>query len=260
MLKHILITGASSGIGAALAEEYAAPNITLSLQGRDAGRLKNVAESCEKRGATAHTILIDVTDKEGMAAWIHASDARQPLDLVIASAGISAGTGDYKETEAQSRRIFDVNLTGVLSTIHPALPLMAARKRGQIAILSSLAGFRGFAGAPAYCASKAAVRVYGEALRPDMTRQGVKVNVICPGFVKTPMTDVNKFHMPFLMSAERAAKIIRKGLEADKPRIAFPWQMYFIVRIFSALPAKFLDKISALLPRKPSGDLGNDQA
>ncbi len=250
MPKHILITGASSGLGAALAEEYAAPDVTLSLQGRNAERLKKVAEACEKRGATAHTILIDATDKDGMAAWILARDALLPLDLVIANAGISAGTGDYTETEGQSRRIFDINLTGVLNTIHPAMPQMAARKRGQIALMSSLAGFRGFAGAPAYCASKAAVRVYGEALRPDMAHHGVKVNVICPGFVKTPMTDVNRFHMPFLLTADRAARIMRRGLEADRPRIAFPWPMYLIVRIFSALPARVLDMIGKNLPQK----------
>lgn len=249
---HLLITGASSGLGAALALEYAAKGVTLSLQGRDAARLKKVTEQAEKRGTTVYSTLLDVTDAVGMKDWIEASDSIQPLDLVIANAGISAGTGDYTESEEQSRRIFDVNLTGVLNTIHPALPMMIERKRGQIAIMSSLAGFRGFAGAPAYCASKAAVRVYGEALRGDVSRHNVKVNVICPGFVKTPMTDVNTFHMPFLMSPERAAKIIRKALAANKPRIAFPWQMYMLVRFFSALPACLIDRITARLPKKPS--------
>lgn len=247
---HFLITGASSGLGAALALDYAASGIMLSLQGRDAGRLSQIAKTCAARGADVHSALIDVTDREGMASWIAACDARAPLDLVIANAGISAGTGDYTETEDQSRRIFDVNLNGVLNTVHPALLPMIERKRGQIAIMSSLAGFRGFAGAPAYCASKAAVRVYGEAMRPDLAQHGVKINVICPGFVKTPMTDVNKFHMPFLMSAERAAKIIRKGLEADKPRIAFPWQMVALVRVFSALPGWIIDRVAAALPKK----------
>lgn len=247
---HLLLTGASSGLGAAMALEYAAPGVTLSLGGRDAKRLRQVADEAEKRGARVLTTLVDVTNADDMKAWIGQSEAVQPLDLVIANAGISAGTGNYKETEEQARAIFNVNLNGVLNTVHPALLFMQKRGRGQIAIMSSLAGFRGFAGAPAYCASKAAVRLYGEALRGDFLRHGIKVNVICPGFVKTPMTDVNKFPMPFLMTAAKAATIIRKGLEADKPRLAFPWPMYMIVRLFSALPASLIDAIAARLPRK----------
>jgi NADP-dependent 3-hydroxy acid dehydrogenase YdfG len=247
---HILITGASSGIGAALAEIYAAQGVTLSLQGRNAARLAEVAAKAEKRGAWVTTVALDVTDAEGMKEWILCCDKTQPIDLVIANAGISAGTGGGGESEKQSHAIFDVNLTGVLNTIHPVIPLMTARRQGQVALMSSLAGFRGFAGGPAYCASKAAVRVYGEALRGALRPHGVAVNVICPGFVKTPMTDVNRFPMPFLMSAERAAGIIKTGLEDDCARIAFPWPMYALVRLFSALPMAWTDFVMGLLPRK----------
>jgi short-subunit dehydrogenase len=250
--RHILITGASSGLGAALAEAYATDGVVLSLQGRNTDRLRRVAEQAERRGARVTIKKLDVTDAWDMKSWIENCDHREPVDLVIANAGISAGTGGGKETELQSRKIFDVNLTGVLNTIHPVLPLMMARQRGQIAIMSSLAGFRGFAGAPAYCASKAAVRVYGEALRGEMMKHGVAVNVICPGFVKTPMTDVNRFRMPFLMSAEKAARIIKEGLAADRARIAFPWPMYALVRLFSALPSGLLDLTAARLPKKAS--------
>jgi short-subunit dehydrogenase len=248
--KHLLLTGASSGLGAALAEEYAGAGVTLSLTGRNADRLQKVAEKAERYGARAVTTPLDVTDAEALKAWILERDAAEPIDLVIANAGISAGTGTGKESEAQSRAIFDINLTGVLNTIHPLIPPMTARRSGQIVIMSSLASFRGFTGAPAYCASKAAVRLYGEALRGDLARYGVRVNVICPGFVKTPMTDVNRFRMPFLMSPERAARIIRKGLEADRARIAFPWQMVLAIRLIDALPACILDRASRYTPRK----------
>lgn len=251
--RHILITGASSGLGAALAEAYAAPGVLLSLQGRDLGRLNQVAGKARQRGAQAMAAVLDVTDAGAMKTWILDCDNEQPLDLVIANAGISAGTGSGDETEEQARAIFDVNLTGVLNTIHPVLPRMIVRKQGQIAIMSSLAGFRGFSGAPAYCASKAAVRVYGEALRGDLAHSGVKVNVICPGFVKTPMTDVNRFPMPFLMTPERAAQIMKQGLAKNRARIAFPWQMYALVRLFTALPSGMLDAVTARMPRKGAG-------
>ncbi|MDD5587466.1 MAG: SDR family NAD(P)-dependent oxidoreductase [Alphaproteobacteria bacterium] len=251
--RHILITGASSGLGAALAEAYAAPGILLSLQGRNPDRLNQVAEKAMRRGTRTTAAVLDVADAEAMKAWILACDNEQPLDLVVANAGISAGTGSGEETEEQARAIFDVNLIGVLNTLHPILPRMIVRKQGQIAIMSSLAGFRGFAGAPAYCASKAAVRVYGEALRGDIRHRNVKINVICPGFVKTPMTDVNRFPMPFLMTPERAAQIIKKGLAKNRARIAFPWQMYALVRLFTALPSGMLDAVTARMPRKGRG-------
>jgi len=135
------------------------------------------------------------------------------------------------------------NLIGVLNTVHPILDAMTSRKRGQIAILSSLAAFRGFPGAPAYCASKAAVRIYGEALRSDLAAHGVEVNVVCPGFIATPMTAVNPFRMPFLMSADRAAQLIKKGLERNMARIAFPLPMYFGIRFLASLPQILLDML-----------------
>jgi short-subunit dehydrogenase len=249
--KHILITGASSGIGAALVLNYAAPGVYLFLHGRNGARLAEVAGAARNKGAIVSTQIGDVTDPAAMGTWIHNCDAQKPLDLVIANAGISAGTGGIAGADAdQARAIFATNVSGVLNTIHPALPRMLERRRGQIAIISSLAGFRGFIGAPAYCSSKAAVRVYGEALRGAVRSRGVEVNVVCPGFIKTPMTDVNRFHMPFLIMAEQAAIIIRKGLERDAPRIAFPFRMYVLVRLLAALPQRWLDFILPYMPRK----------
>jgi short-subunit dehydrogenase len=248
--SHILITGASSGIGAALAVMYACSGIFLSLHGRNAERLERVAAQARRRGADVVTRTCDVTDAEAMAAWIVARDAAMPLDLVVANAGISNGTLREDERAEQTKTIFAVNVGGVFNTIHPALPLMAQRRRGQIAVISSLAGFRGLPGSSAYAASKAAVRIYGEALRAEMAPYEVEVSVVCPGFVKTPMTDVNPFKMPFLMSPERAARLIRKGLEVNRARIAFPWQTYAIVRFFADLPQPLMDFIAARLPRK----------
>jgi len=248
--SSILITGGSGGIGAAIARVYAAPGVTLALGGRDAARLERVAEACRAAGAAVGVASADVRDAERLAAWIAEADTRAPLDLVIANAGVSAGTGGSGETEDQARRIFDTNVAGVINTVMPAVGRMRPRRRGQIAIMASLAAFRGFPGAPAYCASKAAVRVWGEALRGHLHGSGIAVSVICPGYVRSPMTAVNEFPMPLLMDAERAARIIRRGLERDRARIAFPWRLYAAVRLLSALPPGLTDPLLRRLPEK----------
>lgn len=251
-MKHIVITGASSGLGAALAEIYAAPDVIVSLQGRNTERLNAVAERVERQGSRTTIKAVDVTDAAGMAAWLASCEQLQPIDLLIANAGISAGSGSGFETEAQARAIFATNVTGVLNTLHPVIPMMRERQRGQIAIMSSLAGLVALPGAPAYCASKAAVRHYGEALRRQLRPCGIKVNVICPGFVKTPMTDVNPFPMPFLMSPDRAAAIIKRGLAADRGRLAFPWPMAFGVSLVALLPHALVDWAVSRFPDKPA--------
>jgi short-subunit dehydrogenase len=243
--RHLLITGASSGLGEALAREYARAGLTLSLCGRDTVRLNAIAADCRARGATVHTAALDVTDRAAMATWVTAQDAALPLDLVIANAGISGGTSGADGDDGKTRHIFAVNVDGVLNTVMPVLPLMRARKHGHVALMSSLASFRGIGGAPAYSASKAAVRIWGEALRSVIAPDNVKVTVICPGFVITPLTDVNTFHMPFLMKADRAARIIRRGLDRQKGRIAFPWPTYAVVLLLQALP----DALAYLLTR-----------
>ncbi|HEY0900837.1 MAG TPA: SDR family NAD(P)-dependent oxidoreductase [Micavibrio sp.] len=254
IFKTILITGASSGIGEALAFYYAGDGVRLLLTGRDPERLLAVAARCHAQGAQVETTLIDVCDREELAAWIAGQDQRAPIDLVIANAGISGGTGGAVGTQwlESEYKIFDVNLQGVLNTILPLVPLMQARGAGQIAIMSSLAGFSGWPGAPAYSASKAAVRIYGEALRGALARYGVGVSVICPGFVESRMTAVNDYKMPFFMPAPRAAAIIARGLAFNRARIAFPWQTFAISGFIGLLPPALSAYLLAKLPPKPA--------
>ncbi|MDH3474132.1 MAG: SDR family NAD(P)-dependent oxidoreductase [Rhodospirillales bacterium] len=248
--KSILITGASSGIGEALARDYAAPGVRLALIGRNTARLESVTAACRAAGAEVTGAVIDVTARDVLAAWIAEVDAAAPLDLVIANAGISAGTGRAGEDDAQARRIMAVNVEGVMNTVLPALAPLRARRRGQIAIISSLAAFRGFPGAPAYCASKAAVRVWGESLRGHLAAEGIGVTVVCPGFVKSRMTAVNEFPMPLLMETDKAVAIIRRGLARNKARIAFPWPLRAAIWLFAALPPGLTDPLLRKLPEK----------
>ncbi|OAN50096.1 SDR family NAD(P)-dependent oxidoreductase [Magnetospirillum moscoviense] len=246
----ILITGASSGIGEALALAYAKPGIALFLSGRDRERLSDVTNRCRTLGAEAHSRRLDVTDRAMMDAWVGACNGSRPLDLVVANAGISAGTGGTGETAEQARAIFATNVGGLMNTVLPAIEVMRPRKSGQIAIVSSLAGYRGLGGAPAYCASKAAVKAWGEGLRDWLADDGIRVSVICPGFVTTRLTATNRFKMPFLMDSDRAARIIISGLAADRGRIAFPWPMAMAAWLAGALPNRLMEAVSHRLPRK----------
>ena len=248
--EAVLITGASSGLGAALALAYAEKGTLLALSGRNPDRLAAVGRACADRGASIEARTLDVTDRTAMGRWIAEIDRMKPLDLTIANAGISAGTGKGFESADQTRAILSVNLDGVVNTVLPSLEVMRPRMHGQIAIMSSLAAFRGFPGAPAYCASKAAIRVWGEGLRGELMAEGIGVSVICPGFVETGMSAVNRFPMPFLMNAERAAAIIKRRLARDAARISFPWPLAVAIWLIAALPPGLTDRALARLPRK----------
>jgi short-subunit dehydrogenase len=252
--ERIVITGASSGIGRALALAYAAPGVRLLLAGRDAQRLAEVSEACRARGATAETLAIPVTARAELAAALQAWDDKNATDLVIANAGMSGGPAADPNVPVEPpelfRRLLDVNLGGTLNTVEPLLPRLVARKKGQLALMSSLAGFRGMPNAPAYSTAKMAVRAYGEALRPLLKPTGVTVSVIFPGFVRTPLTAVNRFPMPFLMEPEEAAKRIKKGLARGGARIAFPWPTYLAARAIAALPLFLSDFVLSKAPKK----------
>lgn len=244
----ILITGASSGIGEALALAYAKAGVTLILTGRNIDRLETVADQCRTLGARVDTLCLDVTDRAGMEKHLDQIFEATPLDLVIANAGIAGSDGE--DIGRATRRILDVNINGVVNTVLPSLDHMRQRGSGQIAIVSSIAGFRGLPSAPAYCASKAAVKAWGEGLRSRYERDGVQVSVICPGFVKSRMTDKNEFRMPFLMTAEKAAGIIRRGLARNKGRIVFPLPMHIAVWLMTVLPSPLIDRFARRIPDK----------
>jgi NADP-dependent 3-hydroxy acid dehydrogenase YdfG len=242
----ILITGAAGGIGSALTRAYATPGTQLFLGDLDARRLEALTDVCRTLGATAAGAVVDVTDRNAMAAWITEADAVQPLDLVIVLAGISHGTVQQEETPEEIRAVFAVNLDGMLNTIEPILPRMRNRRRGQIALMSSQAGFRGFAVAPSYCATKSAIWAYAEGLRGRLLREHIGVSVIIPGFVKTALTDDNPYPMPFRISAERAAGIIKRGLARNQARIRFPQPIPAVVYLLSLLPPSWVDRFVTL--------------
>src|SRR5689334_7392905 len=189
MVQSVAITGASSGLGASLAKAFARPGVTLGLIGRDATRLAATADACTTAGAVVRVGALDVSDAPALGAWLLAHDAAAPLDLLIANAGISAGPppGATSEGLALATRQVTTNLLGAMNTIEPLIPAFVARRRGRIAIVSSLAGYRGLAYSPGYSASKAGNRAYGEGLRALLAPHGVGVSVICPGFFESPM-------------------------------------------------------------------------
>lgn len=233
----IVITGASSGIGEAIALDYARPGAALALTGRDPERLETVASACRAKGATVFAETIDVVERERFADWLKAFDDAHPVDLILANAGISVDKDNSSIDDfAVIRRTFDVNVFGVLNTVEPLLDRMIARRRGQIAVVSSLAGFIGLPYSASYNASKAAVRVWGESLRYVLKKHGIGVSVICPGFVVSRMTANAPFPMPFLMSSARASAIIRRGLANNRARIAFPIGTKAAVWLGSVLP------------------------
>lgn len=239
--RAILITGAAGSIGSALARAYARPGIDLFLGDVSSAGLDRISSLCGDVGARAHKCVVDVTDRPGMEAWISQADSIRPLDLVIANAGISHGNMKREETEDQLRAVFDVNIEGTLNTVLPILPRMRSRRRGQIALMSSLAGLRGFAHSPSYCASKAAIRVFGQGLRARLKPEGVIVSVIIPSFVKSPMTDANLYKMPWRLEADHAARIIRNKLAKGKAEFIFPHPYPVVGWALSALPGVAVD-------------------
>lgn len=251
--RSVLITGASSGIGRALAEALAAPGVTLHLSGRDVARLEATEAACAARGAAVLTRVLDVRDEAAMREWIAAAGR---LDLAVANAGISAGTGGGVEPPAQVRAVFDTNVGGVLNTVLPALDAMAAQPpgadglRGRIAVIASVAAFTGVAGAPSYSASKAAVQSWAEATDANERRRGIRVHAVCPGYVRTAMSLGNRFPMPMVISAEDAARRTLTGLVRGRTRIAFPFLIYAAARMVGALPPALRAAIFTRLPAK----------
>lgn len=237
--RSLVLTGASRGIGAALAEAYAAPGVRLGLVARSAEALAGVARRCEAAGAAVRTGVLDVRDTPALTAWLDGFEAEGATDLVVANAGVSGGTDAAGQPEGGGTAIRQVriNLEGAIATAAPFLEPMRRRGAGQIAFMSSLAAFLPIPDSPGYCASKAGVLTYGLALRALLAPSGVGVSVICPGFVETEMSRRYGGWRPFLVEPDRAAARIRQGLERNERIIAFPGPLAAAVRVARALPS-----------------------
>ncbi len=237
--RGIVITGASAGLGAALAVHYAAPGVVLGLLGRNQARLDAVAERCRAGGAArVVTGAIDVDERARLAAWMRDFDAAQTIDLLIANAGVFTGHGAAgdMETADEIAWMLRTNLEGVVNSIGGVLPMMRARQRGRIAIVSSLAALQPLADAPGYSASKTGVMGYGEALREYLIADNVGVSLIFPGHIETAQVTGHVGALPLLLTADAAAQRIKRGLDRNRSFIAFPRRLLWLIRAGRMVP------------------------
>ncbi len=246
MTKRLLITGASSGIGRALALAYAADGASLFLLGRDKMRLEAAADACRAAGAAdVETAIADVRDRDAMARLVETAQAARAIDILVANAGVATGLspGQVLETPEAVRAMMAINVNGVFNTVEPAIPTMFARGAGQIAIVGSMAGVRSLPYSPAYCAAKASIHMWADCLRARLAPHGVAVTLIVPGFVETPMSARTKSWQPSAISDTKAAEIIKRGLDRRRAVVAFPRYMYYAMRVFGFLPSGLVDGI-----------------
>lgn len=253
MSRTVLITGASSGIGEALALECAKRGDTLFLCGRNGERLQGVAEACRSLGGVVHAEVLDVTDAVAAEAWIKKCDSISPVEIVFSNAGV--GTGE--ETESNVRMTFGINVGGAVNVVLPAIEIFRKRARErtdpglrQILITSSIAGYGPLKSCPSYSATKSCVKTWALALRGMLKSEGIRVSAICPGFVRSRITEKNTCPMPFFMEADKAARIILKRAGRNVGLIAFPWPMRFATWFLSILPYRFNEIINSILPEK----------
>lgn len=255
---NVLITGASSGIGAALALEAAARNDNLFLCGRNAARLEDVAARCRARQTSPREAFVaarvlDVTDEDDVTTWLAECEARAPLDVVFANAGVSTG----EETNANVRNTFAINVGGVVNTVLAALDLLRRRtdeaRRSHpphLVLTASIAGYGPLKACPSYSGTKACVRTWGLALRGMLAAEHIRVSVICPGFIRSRITAQNTCPMPFFMEADKAAQIIWSRVLRNAGLIAFPWPMRFATWLLAILPYRLNELLNRLLPKK----------
>jgi short-subunit dehydrogenase len=247
----VFLTGASSGLGEALARHYAKRGATLGLVARRQSELDRVAAALAP--ATVATYAADVRDADAMAAAGRDFVARHGVpDIVVANAGVSRGTlADHAEDLSAFRDVFDTNVLGIVHTFHPFIAPMRAAKHGTLVGIASVAGFRGLPGAAAYSASKSATITLLESLRVELRGSGVSVVTIAPGYVATPMTERNPYRMPFLMRPDRAAASMARAIARRKRFHVMPWPMALVGRVLRMLPRPLYDAAFAKAPRKP---------
>jgi len=248
----VFITGASGGIGAALAAYYARNGAVLGLCARRLAPMQAFSASQRCAGACYR---VDVTDPASLQAA--AGDFLQrfgPPDIVIANAGISVGTsGENPEDLAAFRKVMDTNVLGMAATFQPFVSSMRARASGTLVGIASVAGVRGLPGGGAYSASKSAAITYLESLRVELYGSGVAVVTICPGYVRTPLTAVNRYRMPFIIDAEDAARRIARAIARKRRFAVIPWQMALVSFVLRRIPRWLYDRLFARAPRKPRG-------
>ncbi len=251
-LHRVFITGASSGIGEALARHYAQRGAVLGLVARRREQL----EALQRELPGTHLIYpADVTDAEALAAAARDFMAQGgPPDIVIANAGVSAGTlTEYGADLAAFLRIFAVNVAGIFATFSPFVAPMRGAGRGRLVGIASVAGIRGLPGAGAYSASKAAAIAYLESLRVELHGSGVRVVTICPGYIATPMTAVNTYPMPFMLPADVAARRMARVIDSGRSYAVVPWQMGVVAKLLRMLPNPVFDFLFSRAGRKPRG-------
>ncbi len=243
--KIVFLTGASSGIGEALALKIAKRGATLGLLARREDLLKELAEKCERNGGKARYFAVDVTDANAVA---NAAESLQnefgKIDVLIANAGIGGNNSETRNLNPQAvAQVININLLGAVNAVSAVLPAMLENKSGQLVAISSLAGFRGLPKSAAYSASKAGMTAFFESVRLDVQTKGVAVTIIQPGFIKTPLTSGRNNKMPFLMELEDAIPLFLRAIEKRKRFAAFPWQLATFVRLGKIFPAWLYDRI-----------------
>lgn len=245
--KIVFLTGASSGIGAALASEMAMRGAIVGLLARREELLKEISVEIERGGGIARIFAVDITDANAVAGAAQSlRDEFGGIDILIANAGIGGNNRETRNLEAEGvTEVINTNLIGAVNSVAAVLPSMLERRSGQLIAISSLAGFRGLPKSAAYCASKAGMTAFFESVRLDVQNRGVHVTIIQPGFIKTPLTSGRGAKMPFLMELQDAIPLFLDAVEKKKKFAAFPWQMAAIVRVAGFLPASLYDKIAA---------------
>lgn len=246
----VVVSGASSGIGQALAARYAERGAALGLIARRETELRQLAAQL---GVPHRIYAVDVRNAADLtAAAEDFMSCHGCPDIVIASAGVSVGTlGAYAEDISVFQDILDINVLGTARTFQPFIASMQKNGRGKLVGIASVAGYRGLPGAGAYSASKAALISYLESLRVELGRTGISVTTICPGYVATPMTARNPYPMPFLMNADAAARKMISAIARGKTHAVIPWQMAIVARLLRLAPDLLYDRLFANTPRKP---------